>query len=81
MPQRQSAFHLMRLAKRTILNIMQNTPLLFIIIAIVLALAMLLVSWLVRRAARRQMPGARERGTHWIGHASRRDDDFDGDDL
>jgi hydrogenase-4 membrane subunit HyfE len=60
---------------------MQNGPLLFIIIAVALALAMLLVSWLVRRAAQRQMPGSRERGTHWIGRANRRDDDFDGDDL
>ena len=61
---------------------MQTAPLIFILVAVGLALAMYLVSWFIRKAANRQMPGSRERGTHWLGRAGRNDDDdVDGDGL
>ena len=60
---------------------MQSGALTFILIAIGLIVAMFVISRIVRNTAQKQMPGSRERGTHWIGHANRHDDDFDGDGL
>lgn len=58
---------------------MTNGPFTFIIIAIMLVAAMLFISYLIRRTARKQLPGSSERrngGTHWFAHSR---DDFDGD--
>ncbi|MEM8541001.1 MAG: hypothetical protein AAGF25_08595 [Pseudomonadota bacterium] len=61
---------------------MQNGPLLFIVIAIALVAAMLIISRLMRKTAQRPLPGSSERrngGTHWFAHRGKHDDDFEGD--
>lgn len=59
---------------------MTNGPLTFILIAIGLIIAMLVISRLIRKTAQRELPGSNERrngGTHWFAHG--RHDDIDGD--
>lgn len=61
---------------------MQTGPLTFVLIAVSLVLAMLIISYFIRKTARQQLPGSSERrngGTHWFAYRAKQDNDFDGD--